>query len=202
MTYRGSLRQAISAAGQRAGRHPTRSCAPSPCGRSRLDRDGPVPKQPRCRRSFVLGFIVGAVVRPYQFLELLDRADRVRVGSNGDCGPGSSTGPLVELRGLEPLTPCMPCKCATSCATAPKAPPSLPGQAAGGAPPRSPTPPPGNPTPPTGHPRSRTCQAPTCPNPHRLRHSAAAAPACACTNSAPISAAARQAASTNARAMP
>ena len=26
---------------------------------------------------------------------------------------------LVELRGLEPLTPCMQCKCATSCATAP-----------------------------------------------------------------------------------
>src|SRR5918994_4590237 len=26
---------------------------------------------------------------------------------------------VVELRGLEPLTPCMPCRCATSCATAP-----------------------------------------------------------------------------------
>ncbi|GEC99324.1 recombinase [Kocuria varians] len=26
---------------------------------------------------------------------------------------------LVELRGLEPLTPCMPCRCATSCAIAP-----------------------------------------------------------------------------------
>ena len=26
---------------------------------------------------------------------------------------------IVELRGLEPLTPCMPCRCATSCATAP-----------------------------------------------------------------------------------
>ena len=25
----------------------------------------------------------------------------------------------VELRGFEPLTPCMPCKCATNCATAP-----------------------------------------------------------------------------------
>lgn len=25
----------------------------------------------------------------------------------------------VELRGFEPLTPCMPCKCATSCAIAP-----------------------------------------------------------------------------------
>ena len=28
----------------------------------------------------------------------------------------------VELRGLEPLTPCMPCRCATSCATAPNLP--------------------------------------------------------------------------------
>ena len=28
--------------------------------------------------------------------------------------------PRVELRGLEPLTPCMPCRCATSCATAPR----------------------------------------------------------------------------------
>src|SRR3954452_5161711 len=26
----------------------------------------------------------------------------------------------VELRGLEPLTLCMPCRCATSCATAPE----------------------------------------------------------------------------------
>ncbi len=27
---------------------------------------------------------------------------------------------MVELRGFEPLTPCMPCRCATSCATAPR----------------------------------------------------------------------------------
>ena len=26
---------------------------------------------------------------------------------------------MVDLRGLEPLTPCMPCRCATSCATGP-----------------------------------------------------------------------------------
>ncbi len=26
---------------------------------------------------------------------------------------------VVELRGFEPLTPCMPCRCATSCAIAP-----------------------------------------------------------------------------------
>jgi hypothetical protein len=32
---------------------------------------------------------------------------------------GSPPHTLVELRGLEPLTPCMPCRCATSCATAP-----------------------------------------------------------------------------------
>ena len=32
------------------------------------------------------------------------------------CGAASY---LVELRGFEPLTPCMPCKCATNCATAP-----------------------------------------------------------------------------------
>ena len=32
---------------------------------------------------------------------------------------GSSKSIVVELRGLEPLTPCMPCKCATSCAIAP-----------------------------------------------------------------------------------
>ena len=34
--------------------------------------------------------------------------------------PGREAEPhRVELRGLEPLTPCMPCRCATSCATAP-----------------------------------------------------------------------------------
>ena len=31
----------------------------------------------------------------------------------------SSTSSIVDLRGLEPLTPCMPCRCATSCATGP-----------------------------------------------------------------------------------
>ena len=33
---------------------------------------------------------------------------------------------IVELRGLEPLTPCMPCRCATSCATAPNTPEGYP----------------------------------------------------------------------------
>lgn len=31
----------------------------------------------------------------------------------------SSTSSIVDLRGFEPLTPCMPCRCATSCATDP-----------------------------------------------------------------------------------
>jgi site-specific DNA recombinase len=35
-------------------------------------------------------------------------------------GQGSNKNPLVELRGLEPLTPSMPWRCATSCATAPE----------------------------------------------------------------------------------
>ena len=34
-------------------------------------------------------------------------------------GKPQRIGTAVELRGLEPLTPCMPCRCATSCATAP-----------------------------------------------------------------------------------
>jgi site-specific DNA recombinase len=34
-------------------------------------------------------------------------------------GQGSNRDPLVELRGLEPLTPSMPWRCATNCATAP-----------------------------------------------------------------------------------
>src|SRR4051812_28355161 len=32
---------------------------------------------------------------------------------------GDALARLVDLRGLEPLTPCMPCRCATSCATGP-----------------------------------------------------------------------------------
>ena len=37
----------------------------------------------------------------------------------------SSTSSIVDLRGLEPLTPCMPCRCATSCATGPDVLPDL-----------------------------------------------------------------------------
>src|SRR3712207_4774535 len=35
---------------------------------------------------------------------------------------------LVDLRGFEPLTPCMPCRCATSCATGPRCPRGQPVQ--------------------------------------------------------------------------
>src|SRR5262245_44994434 len=36
------------------------------------------------------------------------------------AAPAQTHGSIsVELRGLEPLTLCMPCRCATSCATAP-----------------------------------------------------------------------------------
>src|SRR3712207_6305362 len=35
---------------------------------------------------------------------------------------------LVDLRGFEPLTPCMPCRCATSCATGPCCPSGQPVQ--------------------------------------------------------------------------
>lgn len=35
------------------------------------------------------------------------------------AGQGSNVQLYVDLRGLEPLTPCMPCRCATSCATDP-----------------------------------------------------------------------------------
>ena len=35
------------------------------------------------------------------------------------AGQVSNFSTYVELRGLEPLTPCMPCRCATSCATGP-----------------------------------------------------------------------------------
>lgn len=39
--------------------------------------------------------------------------------SRVDAGQGLNVRLYVEVRGLEPLTPCMPCKCATSCAIPP-----------------------------------------------------------------------------------
>lgn len=42
------------------------------------------------------------------------------LSSNPRKGKGSSKNPRVEPRGLEPLTPSLPVRCATSCATAPR----------------------------------------------------------------------------------
>ena len=53
--------------------------------------------------------------RPLENAE--SRTPQRRGPAVGDCGSSVS----VELRGLEPLTLCMPCRCATSCATAPTA---------------------------------------------------------------------------------
>ncbi len=49
-------------------------------------------------------------------------ANKGRTSTNVSVGKGSSLVRAVDLRGLEPLTPCMPCRCATSCATGPEAP--------------------------------------------------------------------------------
>ncbi len=46
-------------------------------------------------------------------------AHKARTSTNVSIGKGSSLVRAVDLRGLEPLTPCMPCRCATSCATGP-----------------------------------------------------------------------------------
>ncbi len=51
---------------------------------------------------------------------------RMQGGSNPNpdplfAGQGSTMNPLVELTGLEPVTPALPVRCATSCATAPEA---------------------------------------------------------------------------------
>ncbi len=52
-------------------------------------------------------------------LSVLGSTDRVNVSSNAL---------MVDLRGLEPLTPCMPCRCATSCATDPDVPLARPAE--------------------------------------------------------------------------
>lgn len=54
-----------------------------------------------------------------------DRGDETRKPNRKplsamEADKGSSKRSLVDLRGLEPLTPCMPCRCATSCATDPR----------------------------------------------------------------------------------
>jgi site-specific DNA recombinase len=57
-------------------------------------------------------------------LEILGKKDEPR--PEFFSGQGSNELHMVELRGFEPLTPCMPCRCATNCATAPfMSPPGL-----------------------------------------------------------------------------
>ena len=46
-------------------------------------------------------------------------ANKARTSTNVSVGKGSSLVRAVELRGFEPLTPSMPWRCATNCATAP-----------------------------------------------------------------------------------
>ena len=49
------------------------------------------------------------------------RSSGVSISANpgSSLGKGLNTPVLVDPRGFEPLTPCMPCRCATSCATDP-----------------------------------------------------------------------------------
>ena len=66
--------------------------------------------------------------RPSPRRNMAPPAKRVRRRATGNApemqmptrGNPQRIGTAVELRGLEPLTPCMPCRCATSCATAPR----------------------------------------------------------------------------------
>lgn len=52
-------------------------------------------------------------------------ANKARTSTNVSVGKGSSLVRAVDLGGLEPPTPCMPCRCATSCATDPEPLPTL-----------------------------------------------------------------------------
>src|SRR5690606_2845639 len=64
---------------------------------------------------------VGQTKRPVPENGPIASASQVVEASKGiSLVNGLSKQVLVELRGLEPLTPCMPCRCATSCATAPR----------------------------------------------------------------------------------
>ena len=53
-------------------------------------------------------------------LNWVQNADKARTPANDSIGKGSSLVRGVELRGLEPLTPSLRTRCATSCATAPR----------------------------------------------------------------------------------
>jgi hypothetical protein len=77
------------------------------------------------------GIAVGEVHRPHGLGGSAERSDRDSKCRDADRGSheGSRVNEqvhslivelLVELRGLEPLTPSMPWRCATSCATAPR----------------------------------------------------------------------------------
>jgi hypothetical protein len=81
------------------------------------------PKQPDQLNALLPGAPIGALGRAPRpsFVLRLGMGRRQRILKEPKNPPESidSGGLSVELRGLEPLTPCMPCRCATSCATAP-----------------------------------------------------------------------------------
>ena len=52
-------------------------------------------------------------------LNWTQNGDKARTPANDSIGKGSSLVRGVELRGLEPLTPCLQSRCATNCAIAP-----------------------------------------------------------------------------------
>ncbi len=54
-------------------------------------------------------------------LNWAQNADKARTPANDSVGKGSSLVRGVELTGLEPVTPSLRTRCATSCATAPEA---------------------------------------------------------------------------------
>ena len=87
-----------------------------------------IPRRQLCRRNWHTG-VEGSINDPWMVL----RERRIATGAapleppvhaqNDDQGPREQpeASIVVELRGLEPLTLCMPCRCATNCATAPSA---------------------------------------------------------------------------------
>jgi len=89
-----------------------------------LDSDDDAPVRVRANRPVPL---VAALRQAASEVSLTEQADKVLkeqsrrgVGHDGHLRlEGSNFAVLVELRGFEPLTPSMPWRCATSCATAP-----------------------------------------------------------------------------------
>ena len=81
----------------------------------------------------VEGITYARLAQPFSGLladDLLDRLDEELKHPVPMTGQGVKDDVLVELMGLEPTTPCMPCKCATNCATAPRRGPPYPTSAA------------------------------------------------------------------------